>query len=94
MGASVTAFCDGVEPIAAFTTPGEYERLVAWIEQRIEDGAVREVAVTAPYGGSSLFAERWFVCPPSEGPRRLVAQDAPFAGVFERVGDTGANSRL
>ena len=74
---SVTTF----EKIHGFRSPGEYERFVRWIEERVAEGGVRELPVAHAYSSGS-FAERWFRADGEEQPWRLVAPEVPFRGVF------------
>lgn len=78
---------DGVEPwdeIHGFGSLLEYERFESWLADAIGHGFFVEVDVDAPYSGSNSFEQRW-VRDSSGVVWRLVAPDAPFPGVFEKV---------
>jgi hypothetical protein len=72
------------EEIHGFQSPDEFQRFRQWVAEAVDEGALEEVAVGAPYSGSLLFNEWWYRT--SSGERwRVVAPEPPFLGVFERV---------
>jgi hypothetical protein len=73
------------EKINDFRSLNEFDRFVDWITAQANAGAAQEVAVQAPYIGSSTFQEKWFRHVPSGETWRLVWPDPPFRGVFERI---------
>lgn len=67
--------------IEGFTSPGEFQRFLLWIQSALDEGALVEIAVQERYGPSEMFDERWFEA--RSGQRwRLVAPEPPFLGVF------------
>lgn len=71
------------EEIRGFTSPSEYSRFRAWIEEQLTAGQAREEPIITPFGG--IIVERWFQHIESGQIWRLVAPDAPFYGVFAPV---------
>lgn len=78
----MSCLCSEWEEIEEFSSPGEYDKFVNWIEGHIASGKVKEVPVEKRYGG---FKERWFRCPTCGTIWRLVDHDFPFKGLFARV---------
>lgn len=72
--------------IHGFRSPGEYQELEAWLAELEQRGVVHRVVVTAPYAGSSMFVETWYRTTRGET-WRVVAPEAPFAGLFARVSE-------
>ena len=74
------------DEIRGFTSPGEYQGFLIWIQLALDEGALVEIPVRARYGPSEMLDERWFEAP--SGKRwRLVAPETPFMGVFLMVQD-------
>ncbi|MGN6611683.1 MAG: hypothetical protein ACTHLJ_07885 [Angustibacter sp.] len=75
---------EGWDEIEGFTSPGEFQRFLLWVQSALDEGALAEIPVQARYGPSAMFEERWFEAP--SGQRwRLVAPEPPFLGVFLMV---------
>lgn len=72
------------EVIEGFRSDGEYQRLLALIDEQIRSGLAKEVRVAKPYSGVD-WDEHWFVCGATRETWRLVAPDPPFDGVFKPV---------
>jgi hypothetical protein len=51
--------CDW-EEIRGFTSPGEYQRFVRYIEGLVSSGYVEEVPVDPAYGPGLIYGGRWF----------------------------------
>lgn len=74
--------CEFLEEISEFYSPLEFERFQKYIENLINSGDLKEIAVQNHYGG---FNEQWFVCTKCKNIWRLVHPDFPFKGLWENV---------
>jgi hypothetical protein len=67
------------EEIHGFSSPGEYDRFVRYIEQQVTAGLAREVETNPLYGKGMIFGGRWFEDAETKDVWRLVAgRNAPF----------------
>jgi hypothetical protein len=73
------------EEIHGFTSPGEYDRFVRYIEDQVSMGVAREREVDPRYGKDMIFGGRWFEYIGTQEVWRLVAPDFPFRGLWERL---------
>jgi hypothetical protein len=73
------------DKINDFQSLNEFDQFVDWMAAQTKTGSAQEVAVQAPYIGSTTFREKWFRHIPSGETWRLVWPDAPFKGLFERI---------
>lgn len=73
------------EEIHGFSSPGEYDRFVRYIEQQVTAGLAREVETNPLYGKGMIFGGRWFEDAETKDVWRLVAPDFPFKGLWEPV---------
>lgn len=69
--------------IHGFASPSECLRFRSWIQNLVDEGIANETPTITPYGG--IVVERWFRHIESDEVWRLVAPEAPFYGVFEKV---------
>lgn len=76
-------------PIRGFETPSEYRCFVQYIEARIHDGTVVEMAVDPACGVEGIYGGRWFRENATRRTWRLVEPDFPFRGIWEPVGTAG-----
>ena len=83
------------DPIDGFASREEFERMLAFLDRQIAEGAVREEEVGADYftGGPpterTKNSERWFVDVGNGHRWRLVEPDPPFYGAFLPVPEEG-----
>jgi hypothetical protein len=75
----------GREEIHGFSTRGEYQRFVEYIERQVAAGQAEEISVDPSYGPGELFGGRWFRDGSSGEVWRLVPPDPPFYGLWEPV---------
>ena len=71
------------EEIHGFTSVNEYSRFVAYIEDQIASGYVRECKVDENYGKGEIYGGRWFEDLDTKQVWRLVPPDFPFNGLWE-----------
>jgi hypothetical protein len=76
--------CDW-EEIRGFTSPGEYQRFVRYIEGLVSSGYVEEVPVDPAYGPGLIYGGRWFANKNTGQIWRLVEPDFPFKGLWEQI---------
>ena len=75
----------GWEEIHGFSSPGEYERFLEYIQEQIRTGRVQEIPIDPSYGPVLLFGGRWLRHSSSGEVWRLIPPDPPFYGVWEPV---------
>lgn len=85
MDSKVTCICDDLEEIKGFHSLSEYKRFLSYIEDRMRDHDLFEIAVESQYANSKIFIERWFECVGCSQRWRLVAPDFPFKGLWEKL---------
>lgn len=73
------------EVIEGFSSPSEYERFCIWLNEQIDAGVVKEVAVDKNHPGIAFLDERWFVCYGSSEAWKLLAPEVPFRGYWGPV---------
>lgn len=73
------------EEIHGFSSPSEYQRFVAYIEQQVVAGHAEEIPVSATYGKGEIYGGRWFRDQETKEIWRLVPPDFPFKGLWEPV---------
>jgi hypothetical protein len=73
------------DEIHGFTSPGEYDRFVRYIEQQVAAGLAREVEVNPLYAKGMICGGRWFEDVETKEVWRLVAPDFPFKGLWEPI---------
>lgn len=73
------------EEIHGFTSPGEYNRFVQYVEGQVANGAAKELPADPLYGKGMIYGGRWFQYLETDEIWRLVAPDPPFRGLWEPV---------
>jgi hypothetical protein len=73
------------EEIHGFTSLGEYQRFVEYMETQVKMGHAREIEPDPDYGYGEIYGGRWFQDIESGEVWRLVPPDIPFKGLWERV---------
>jgi hypothetical protein len=77
------------EEIHGFTSPGEYERLVHYLEGQVATGLASEQPADPLYGKGMIYGGRWFQDIETGAIWRLVPPDPPFMGLWESVAQNG-----
>jgi len=73
------------EEIDEFTSLGEYDRFVKYIQGQVASGHAEEVEVDENYGRGEIYCGRWFKDVGTGEVWRLVPPDFPFRGLWEPV---------
>ncbi|RTL25776.1 MAG: hypothetical protein EKK47_22645 [Burkholderiales bacterium] len=73
------------DEIHGFSSLGEFNRFVEFIEEQVRKNEAAEVSVEPNYGAGEIFGGRWFKDRDSGQVWRLVPPDFPFKGLWERV---------
>jgi hypothetical protein len=73
------------EEIHGFTSQGEYESFVKYLETQVATGVAREQPVDPLYGKGMIYGGRWFQDIETGVIWRLVSPDPPFRGLWEPV---------
>lgn len=76
------------EEIHGFTSPGEYNRFVHYLEGQVASGVAREQPADPLYGKGMIYGGRWFQDIETGAIWRLVPPDTPFRGLWEPVEQT------
>lgn len=76
--------CDWDE-IHGFSSSGEYERFVKYIEGQVRLGQAEELIADQNYEKGMVYGGRWFKDINSGQIWRLVPPDFPFKGLWEPV---------
>jgi hypothetical protein len=72
-------------PIHGYTSPGEFERFVKFIEQQAVAGHVIELPPDPAYGKRCIYGGRWFLDIENAETWCLVPPDFPFGGLWEPI---------
>jgi hypothetical protein len=72
--------------IHGFTSLGEYNRFVNYIDELIESGDIEEITPNPDYGFGEIYGGRWIKKVKSNEIWRLIPPDFPFKGLWEPVG--------
>ena len=72
------------ERINGFSSIGEYNRFVLWLESQVISGVIENIPVSNP-SKDLIFGveEAWFKCSESKEIWRLISPSFPFAGLWE-----------
>jgi hypothetical protein len=73
------------EEIHGFSSPGEFDRFIIYIENQVKVGLANEIEPDPDYGKGELYGGRWFQEKGSGEVWRLINPDPPFKGVWEKV---------
>lgn len=73
------------EEIHGFSSPGEYQRFLHYIEAQVKAMQAREIKPDPDYGSGKIYGGRWFQDTESGEIWRLVPPDIPFKGLWEPV---------
>jgi hypothetical protein len=76
--------CDW-EEIRGFTSPGEYQRFLSYIEGLVSSGYAQEIPVDPTYAPNQIHGGRWFVDHGTGEIWRLVQPDFPLKGLWEPI---------
>lgn len=73
------------EEIRGFSSPGEYDRFVAFLREQLVAGSAEEIDPDPDYGAGEVYGGRWIRDPGTGEVWRLVPPDPPFRGLWEKV---------
>ena len=73
------------EEIHGFSSPGEYQLFVRYIEDEVAAGTTKELPVDPLYGKGMIYGGRWFQDTATGLIWRLIPPDFPFRGLWEPV---------
>lgn len=71
--------------IHGFTSLGEYQLFIDFINEHIVAGNIKEVSIDYDYGKGEIYGGKWFLNNETNEIWRLVPPDFPFKGLFEKV---------
>ena len=71
--------------IRGFSSLGEYNRFVEYLERQKENNTVREISPDLSYGKGEIYGGRWFKEIDTDLIWRLIEPDPPFYGLWEQV---------
>jgi hypothetical protein len=74
--------------IHGFSSPREYERFCAYIEEQVTSGVARECVTDPSYEKGMVYGGRWFTHVGTNEVWRLLPPDFPFRGLWEKVEPT------
>ena len=73
------------EEIHGFSSPGEYNRFVKYIEKQVSEKISEEIDPDLNYGKGEIYGGRWFKDLDTGEIWRLIEPDIPFKGLWEKV---------
>ena len=81
----------GWETVDGFASESEYRQLLTQLNEQVQAGAAKQIAIPSGQGWGTAWKENWYLCPESNDIWRLVAPDPPFRGIFKLIEAEGGD---